>query len=235
MDAYTKSLELDGCQRQKEFVLSQQVGIADLNRSTHEVCNPLSRVFISNTYKRVNYPPLLGIKNLPGKNFIPSCKSAGNTTSASSPTTFAEKRDMARLVIIGFRMERKRPIQKKANEVQELDQSQFENEVLNSTKPVLVGFLAAWSKPCQLIGPVLEEVAQACHGKSKVFKVNVDDNLDLASTYGIQSVPTLNYFINGVVRLTMVGMASPRAILAKLEGFTQAAQPTDLNGHSNNH
>ncbi|HEV2327345.1 MAG TPA: thioredoxin domain-containing protein [Verrucomicrobiae bacterium] len=122
-------------------------------------------------------------------------------------------------------MEVKRQIKKKAIEVLDLEQSQFEVEVLNSNRPVLVGFLAAWSKPCQLIEPVLEEVAKACQGRSKVFKINVDDNFDLASAHGIQSVPTLKYFINGVVRLKIVGMASPKAILAKLECFTEAGQP----------
>jgi thioredoxin 1 len=176
--------------------------------------------------KRKNIRPFCGIKSLPGQNFIPASKCDGNATSDSYGATCVEISEVARLVIKGLRMEAKRPIQKKAAEVLELDQSKFEAEVLNSTEPVLVGFLASWSKPCQLIGPVLEEVAQACYGKSKVFKVNVDDNLDLASRYAIQSVPTLNYFINGVVRLKIVGMASPKAILAKLEYFTQGGQPS---------
>ena len=111
------------------------------------------------------------------------------------------------------------------NQVQEINEVEFEAEVLRCKSPVLVGFLAGWSQPCRLVEAVLDEVAEICHGKAKVLKVNVDDNPDLGTWYGIQSVPTLNYFINGTVRAKIVGMASPRAILAKLESLPQ--RPSD--------
>ena len=63
---------------------------------------------------------------------------------------------------------------------------------------------------------MLEEVAGACNGNAKVFKVDVDDNPDLGTLYGIQSVPTLILFINGTVSVKIVGTASAKAILAKL-------------------
>ncbi|HWY32398.1 MAG TPA: thioredoxin domain-containing protein [Candidatus Acidoferrum sp.] len=78
------------------------------------------------------------------------------------------------------------------NKVQEINEPEFEAQVLHSVQPVLVGFLTSWSKPCRLIEPVLDEVAEACHGTAKVLKVNVDDNPDLGTIYSIQSVPTLN-------------------------------------------
>lgn len=110
----------------------------------------------------------------------------------------------------------------KKNEVREICEPEFGAEVLRSTQPALVGFLAGWSKPCQLLELVLEEVAEACNGQAKVFKVNVDDNPDLGTFFGVQSVPTLIYFVNGHVRAKIVGMASARAILAKLEPLTKA-------------
>ena len=108
--------------------------------------------------------------------------------------------------------------------IQEINEPDFEMEVLRSTQPALVGFLAGWSKPCQLVEPVLEEVAGACNGTAKILKVNVDDNPDLGTIYGIQSVPTLVYFFNGTIRAKIVGMASPKAILAKLKSLTQGAE-----------
>ena len=76
-------------------------------------------------------------------------------------------------------------------QVQEINEPEFEAQVLRSTQPVLVGFLTGWSKPCLLLEPVLNEVAQACNGNAKIFKVNVDDNPDLGTIYGVQSIPML--------------------------------------------
>ena len=114
----------------------------------------------------------------------------------------------------------------KTIQVQEINEPEFEMEVLRSTQPVLVGFLTGWSKPCQLVEPVLDEVAQACNGNAKIFKVNVDDNPDLGTIYGVQSIPMLIFFFNGMVRAKIVGMASPKAILAKLQPLTQGNTPT---------
>lgn len=110
----------------------------------------------------------------------------------------------------------------KTNQVEEINGSEFEREVLRSRLPVLVGFLAGWSQPCRLVEPVLEEVAQACTGSARVLKVNVDDNPDLGTLYGIQSIPTVSYFINGTVREQIVGMASAKAFLAKLQSLARA-------------
>ena len=114
----------------------------------------------------------------------------------------------------------------KKNEVQEISESEFETQVLSSMQPVLVGFLTDWSKPCQVCESVLEEVAAACEGRAKVFKINVDDNPDLGNVYRIQSIPTLIYFFNGSVRMKIIGMASAKAILAKLHSLTQGNSST---------
>ena len=94
---------------------------------------------------------------------------------------------------------------------------EFKAEVLESKLPVLVEFWAAWSKPCQVLDSVIQEVAAHCTGKIKVVKVNADDSLDLSLWYDIQSVPTLVYFIHGTPCLRIVGTASKEAILAKLK------------------
>ena len=105
----------------------------------------------------------------------------------------------------------------KDNQVQEIDETEFNAQVLGSKKPALVGFVAGWSQACGRIEPVLEEVAKACNGTARVFKVDVDDNPDLGTEYGIQSVPTLILFCDGAVRIKIIGTVSARAILAKLQ------------------
>jgi len=93
----------------------------------------------------------------------------------------------------------------------------FRAEVLESKKPVLVEFWAPWSRPCQVLDSVLQELAIAWAERAKVVKVNVDDSLDLSLWYDIQSVPTLLYFVEGNPRIRIVGTASKEAIWAKLK------------------
>jgi thioredoxin 1 len=110
----------------------------------------------------------------------------------------------------------------------EVGDAEFQSEVLKSKRPVLVAFWAPWSRPCQVLGPVLDEVAAACGAKVKVVKVNADDNPDLSMWYEIQSIPTLLCFVNGSPCIKLVGTASKEAILAKLEPFSRAPE-TPLN------
>jgi len=97
----------------------------------------------------------------------------------------------------------------------------FKAKVLESKQPVLVEFWAPWSRPCQALEPVLQEIARDCAGKVEVVKVNADDSLDLSLWYDIQSVPTLLYFVQGNPCLRVVGTATKEAILAKLKPFSQ--------------
>lgn len=78
-----------------------------------------------------------------------------------------------------------------------ITEENFENEVLNSDKPVLVDFWAQWCGPCRMLGPIIEEIANDYEGKVKVGKVNVDEQPNLASKYGIASIPTVIVFKNG--------------------------------------
>ncbi len=112
--------------------------------------------------------------------------------------------------------------QNKARTV-EVREANFETEVLQSKQPVLVEFWAPWSRPCQVLESVLNEIATTCGGKVKVVKVNADDNPDLSLWYEIQSIPTLLYFVGGSIRAKVVGTASKEAILAKLEPFSATA------------
>jgi thioredoxin 1 len=113
----------------------------------------------------------------------------------------------------------------------EINEPDFEREVLKSTQPVLVLFWTAWSQPCRRLGPVLEEVAAGCNGRAKVVKVNADDNPNLGMSYWIQSIPTLLYFINGEERARIVGTASKEAILAKLKLLAEAIPPIPESNH----
>ena len=102
----------------------------------------------------------------------------------------------------------------------EISEANFESEVLRWKQPVLVAFSAAWSRPCQILDSVLEEVAVACAGREKVVRINADNNPDLSLVWNIQSIPTLLYFIDGNLRARIVGTASKEAILSKLRSVT---------------
>ena len=104
----------------------------------------------------------------------------------------------------------------------EINEANFESEVLQSNQPVLVDFWAAWCGPCKMIAPVLEEIATEQTGRVKVAKVDVDANPALAARFGIQSIPTLLYFTAGEVRDKSIGAVSKRIILGKLETLAVA-------------
>jgi|SRR5690348_18437296 len=104
----------------------------------------------------------------------------------------------------------------------EVNESNFEAEVLNSTQPVVVDFWAEWCGPCKMLGPVLDEIASEQIGKARVAKVNVDKNSALAERFSIRSIPTLLYFKGGQVRKQSLGVVSKKAIVSTLEAVSMA-------------
>ena len=100
--------------------------------------------------------------------------------------------------------------------VAEVTDSGFAQEVLKSDVPVLVDFWAPWCGPCRAIAPVVEDLAGAYAGRAKVLKMNVDDNPQTPSQYGIRGIPTLIVFRGGQVKEQIVGVgANPKAQLSK--------------------
>ena len=89
-----------------------------------------------------------------------------------------------------------------------LTDQNFEGEVLKSTTPVLVDFWAVWCGPCQMVGPIVEELAKEYEGKLKVGKMNVDENQVMPGKYNIMSIPSLLIFKGGEVVDTMIGAMS---------------------------
>ncbi len=102
-----------------------------------------------------------------------------------------------------------------------LTDNNFNTEVLKNTKPVLVDFWAPWCGPCQALGPVIRELAEEFQSRAVVGKLNVDDHQELASRYGIQSIPTLMIFQNGEIVDQMVGNIRKATLTQKLENQLQ--------------
>lgn len=94
-----------------------------------------------------------------------------------------------------------------------IDESNFDSEVIKSDIPVLVDFFATWCGPCKMISPMLDEISDEMQGKIKICKVDIDVSPELATKYGVMSVPTLMFMKKGDIIDTSVGGKSKDDIL----------------------
>ena len=100
---------------------------------------------------------------------------------------------------------------------EQINVTNFDEKVLQSSKPVLVDFFTTWCGPCKMMAPVIDELSEELAGQVDIYKVDVDDNPDLAQRYGVMSIPTLIVFENGEVKNQTMG-AQPKPALMQLLG-----------------
>jgi thioredoxin 1 len=103
--------------------------------------------------------------------------------------------------------------------VQEINDQNFETEVVKSEIPVVVDFWAPWCGPCRMLGPVIEKVSENYSGRVKFCKINVDENQISASKFGVKSIPTVIYFKDGAKKDISVGALPENAIKSKVEAL----------------
>lgn len=104
-----------------------------------------------------------------------------------------------------------------SDNIVQISDASFENDVLKAEGPVLVDFWAEWCGPCKMIAPVLEELADEYDGKLRIAKLNIDNNPETAPKYGVRGIPTLILFKNGQAEGTKVGALSKSQLAAFID------------------
>ncbi len=101
----------------------------------------------------------------------------------------------------------------------EVNDSNFEEVVINSDKPVLVDFWAEWCGPCRMVSPIIEEIAEQYAGKALVAKCDVDNSPNVAAKYSIRNIPTVLFFKDGKIVDKQVGAVPKNSFLTKLNAL----------------
>ena len=104
-----------------------------------------------------------------------------------------------------------------------LTDQNFQQEVIQNSEPVLVDFWATWCGPCQVMNPVIQDLAREYAGQVTVGKVNVDEQPQTAAHYGIQSIPTIKFFRNGQIVDQVIGAVPKNVLVDKLNEVLKAA------------
>ncbi|MDQ3374721.1 MAG: thioredoxin [Acidobacteriota bacterium] len=100
-----------------------------------------------------------------------------------------------------------------------IEDSNFEKDVLGSDKPVLVDFWAEWCGPCRMIAPSVEAIAEDYEGKAGVYKMNVDENMNVPQRFGIRGIPTLILFKDGQEQERIVGAVSREKLAETIDKY----------------
>ncbi len=149
---------------------------------------------------------------------IPAGIGEGGTVKLSNALKITDGREGDILISVGIK---EAPAQAEAapprGEVVELNDANFEAEVLGSSLPVMVDFWAAWCGPCRMMAPIVEKAARAYAGKFKFCKINVDENPEMAGRYQAMSIPLFIFFKNGNVVDKSVGVVPENQLRAKIE------------------
>ncbi|XP_044475127.1 thioredoxin M-type, chloroplastic-like [Mangifera indica] len=162
-----------------------------------QCCQPFSSL------QKLHFPPNKGF-NKPNLLF----------TSPSSSLTFSLRPTGRHPLIVCKAREA-------VDEVQVVTDSSWENSVIASENPVLVEFWAPWCGPCRMIAPVIDELAKEYAGKISCFKLNTDDCPNIATQYGIRSIPTVLFFKNGEKKESVIGAVPKSTLSATVEKYLQ--------------
>jgi thioredoxin 1 len=139
-------------------------------------------------------------------------------SSANSPTRFcAPLLKAADGELAFFKNQTNRRIPLVSERIVHITDDSFEQEVLQSSNPVLVDYWADWCGPCKMIAPVLDEIADEYEGKIRIAKLNIDENPNTPPRYGIRGIPTLMLFKDGEVEATKVGAVSKSQLTAFID------------------